>query len=74
MKAHAVLRQGAPFIWLTGGALAMSLLMIGGLLLLVLTRALGFFWPADVMEARLSDGGVVLGQVRGEQTVPGKPL
>jgi phosphate transport system permease protein len=73
MKVHALFRQGAPFIWLTGGALVLSLLMIGGLLLLVLTRALGFFWPADVMETRLSDGSVVLGQVRGEQTVPGKP-
>jgi phosphate transport system permease protein len=72
MKVHAFFRQGAPFIWLTGGALAMSLLMIGGLLLLVLTRALGFFWPADVMEARLSDGGVALGQVRGEQALPGE--
>jgi phosphate transport system permease protein len=73
MKVYEVFKRGAPFIWLTGGALAMSLLMIGGLLLLVLTRALGFFWPADVIEVHLSDGGVALGQRRGEEALPGKP-
>jgi len=73
MTTRQALKRGDPFIWLTGGALATSLLMIAGLLFLVLTRALGFFWPAPVLQAHLSDGGVALGQVREQERVPNKP-
>ena len=36
---------GEPFIWLTGGALALSLLLVAGLIGLILVNGLGFFWP-----------------------------
>ncbi|MCK6555785.1 phosphate ABC transporter permease PstA [Candidatus Binatia bacterium] len=65
-----LIRRGDPFIWLTGGALATSLLMIVALLLLVLTRALGFFWPNDVVQLSLRDGQTVIGQVRGREAIP----
>jgi phosphate transport system permease protein len=58
------LKSGDPFIWLTGGALATSLLMIAGLVILVMARALGFFWPSDVLHVRLQNGTELLGQVR----------
>jgi len=65
-----LIRRGDPFIWLTAGALATSLLMIIALLVLVLTRALGFFWPTDVVQLTLRDGQVVLGQIRGREAIP----
>lgn len=65
-----ILKSGDPFVWLTGGALAASLLMIGGLLWLVTTRALGFFWPATIVELTLSDGRTALGQLRAREEIP----
>lgn len=70
MSLRAAFRSGDPFIWLTGGALATSLLMIGALLVLIFAKALGFFWPSDVAYARLHDGGEALGQVRSREPVP----
>lgn len=70
MNLRALLKTGDPFIWLTGGALATSLLMIAGLLFLVTTRALGFFWPSDIVHVRLRDGGEALGQRQAREPRP----
>lgn len=56
-------RDGSPLIWLTGGALALSLIMVFGLIILVLINGLGFFWPADIHRFQLKDGNVVQGQI-----------
>ena len=63
-------KSGDPFIWLTGGALAFSLIMVAGLVLLVLLNGMGFFWPKDVVRLSLADGSVVLGQVTGREPIP----
>ncbi len=63
-------KSGDPFIWITGGALAFSLLMIGGLLFLIMTKGLGFFWPSDIAEVALKDGAKFLGQIRGREQIP----
>ncbi len=47
---------GAVFIWLTGAALAASLLMIVGIVLLVASRGLVVFWPRPLVELTLQDG------------------
>jgi phosphate transport system permease protein len=65
--------SGEPFIWLTGGALAASLLMVGGLIALILYSGLGFFWPASVARMTLRDGKVLTGPVVARESVPGKP-
>ncbi len=66
-------RSGEPFIWLTGGALALSLLLVAGLIGLILYNGLGFFWPKDVLRATLADGKVMTGQLADREPVPGKP-
>jgi phosphate transport system permease protein len=63
-------KSGDPFIWLTGGALAFSLLMVAGLVFLVLVSGMGFFWPADVVRLTLTDGTVVMGQVAQREAIP----
>ncbi len=63
-------RSGEPFIWLTGAALACSLIMVAGLVGLVLANGLGFFWPADLVRFGLRDGKVVLGQVTAREAIP----
>jgi len=68
-------KSGDPFIWLTGGALALSLIMVVGLVLLVLMNGLGLFWPRDVIRFTLDDGRIILGEVveREEIPQPGSP-
>ena len=67
----ALLRGGEPFIWLTGGALAFALLMVAGLIGIIVTNAVGFFWPAGVIRVTLADGKVLTGQVADRERVPG---
>jgi phosphate transport system permease protein len=67
----ALLRTGEPFIWLTGGALAFALLMVGGLVGIIVGNALGHFWPAAVVRFTLADGSVLTGQVADRERIPG---
>jgi len=62
-------RSGDPFIWLTGGALAFSLIMIVSLIVIVGANALGFFWPDRLVLAKLKDGSEFLGQIRGHEEI-----
>lgn len=50
-------------IWLTGGALAVCLLLVGGLVALLAIYGLRFFWPARLVRFELRDGTRVLGAV-----------
>ncbi len=63
-------KSGDPFIWITGGALALSLIMVTGLVLLVMVSGLGFFWPSAVTRLTLTDGTVVMGQVTARERIP----
>ena len=64
------LRSGDPFIWLTGGTLAFSLLMIAALIWIVGANALGFFWPTQLRAVALQDGHKLLGAVRAQEAIP----
>ncbi len=66
-------RTGEPFIWLTGGALCVALLMVAGLVGLILMNGLGFFWPREVTRLTLLDGKTVTGQLVEREEIPGKP-
>jgi phosphate transport system permease protein len=63
-------KSGDPFVWLTGGALAMSLLMVAGLVGLVMANGLGFFWPAPLVRFTLTDGSIVLGEIVEREAIP----
>ncbi len=64
--------SGEPFIWLTGGALTLSLLMVVGLIGLILYSGLGFFWPASVVQVTLKDGKVLTGPIVDREPIHGK--
>ncbi|EHI9241119.1 phosphate ABC transporter permease PstA [Vibrio vulnificus] len=68
------IRSGAPWIWLTGGAVSISLLSVLALLLLIGWKGLNYFWPAPVYQWTIvktspqlsppaSVGSFVIGQV-----------
>ena len=63
-------RSGEPFVWLTGGALALSLLMVAGLVFLVMANGLGFFWPSPIVRLTLADGTVQMGEVTDREAIP----
>ena len=65
-------RSGEPFVWLTGGALGIALIMVAGLIGIVLVNALGYFWPSDVVRLTLSDGSTLTGQVDERESIPGR--
>ncbi len=64
------LRSGDPFIWMTGGTLAFSLLMIAALIWIVGANALGFFWPDQLRAVDLQDGNKLLGAIRTQEAIP----
>mgnify|MGYP003664213617 FL=1 len=46
--------SGTPWIWINAGAVAISVIMTVGLLLLLAFNGLGHFWPKDIMFANYS--------------------
>ena len=67
------LNSGAPWIWLTGGAVSISVVMVVGLLWLIAARGLGHFWPQALyqFEYRNPDGSLetVIGEIHGHEQV-----
>ena len=54
-SAHSNLAaHGEPWVWLTGGALALALAMITGLLAFIAVRGAATFWPRDRKSTRLN--------------------
>jgi phosphate transport system permease protein len=62
--------RGDVWIWFTGSALGLCLLMIAWLIGVVLVNGLGFFWPQPLVKLTLKDGGVFLGQVVDREPIP----
>lgn len=60
-------RRGDPFIWLSGGSLAIALLMIGALLSVVVLNGFSFFWPHEIATIRKTDGTMRLGAISDKQ-------
>ncbi len=60
--------SGEPMIWLTGGALAICGVMVAGLLLMVLIKGLGTFWPSPLVRVELADGQVYMGEITREES------
>jgi phosphate transport system permease protein len=61
--ATSLAAQGEPMLWLAGGALAVALTMIVGLLVLVLYQGLLTFWPQPVVRVETDDGTVYVGEI-----------
>ncbi|MBD7975593.1 phosphate ABC transporter permease PstA [Pseudomonadaceae bacterium Sa2CUA2] len=67
-------KSGTPWVWMNAGAVAIAVVMTLGLLLVIATRGLGHFWPADVIEADYQMPGqasrVLAGEVVQLEEVP----
>ncbi len=62
--------SGEPWIWLTASTVSVSLILVFGLLILIASRGLGHFWPADLLQFNYNKSNgeqtVILGEI-GEQ-------
>ncbi|GGP89873.1 phosphate ABC transporter permease PstA [Shewanella ulleungensis] len=71
-------KSGSPWIWMTGGAVSISLIAVLGLLLLIAWRGLSYFWPADIYEWQLEDNNGVkstlIGEIYDREEVPTERL
>ena len=64
------MRRGDSAIWLAGSGLGVCLIMIGGMIALILSNGLGFFWPKPLSELKLTDGTVLMGEVTNREPIP----
>lgn len=76
MKQHNLkswFKSGAPGVWISAGAVSISVIMTIGLLLLISVRGLGYFWPADLMQASYQIPGqearLIVGELVQEEEV-----
>jgi phosphate transport system permease protein len=71
-------QSGAPWIWLNGGAVTLSMIMVFGLLLLILVRGFGTFWPHAVLQSTYSLPGTepvpVIGELRRSETLTAQAI
>lgn len=65
--------EGSAQRWLTAAAVISALAMILGLVLVVAQVAGGFFWPRPLVELRLADDTVLLGEEWGREPDPTLP-
>lgn len=70
-------RSGTPWIWLTGGAVTLSLVMVIGLMSLIAVRGLSHFWPSPVISAEVTNPSsqerrTLLGEISRSEVIPAR--
>lgn len=72
------IKSGSPWIWMTGGAVSISLIAVLGLLLLIAWKGLSYFWPTEVYQWQIKDSQgksmTVIGQIYDKEEVPSERL
>lgn len=65
---------GRSMTWLCGGALALNLLLVIGLLGLLLVNGGAYFWQRDLVRVTLDDGRQLLGEVHEREAARGSEI
>ncbi|MFQ3265579.1 MAG: phosphate transport system permease protein [Colwellia sp.] len=67
-------RSGSPWIWLSAGGVSISLISVLGLLWLIASRGLSYFWPSELYQFDLTDQhgakSVIIGEVYDREQIP----
>ncbi|WP_392433782.1 phosphate ABC transporter permease PstA [Yersinia sp. HM-2024] len=70
--------SGSPWIWLTAGAVSVSLLALLGVVLLLAGQGLRYFWPSPVYVFELKQTAAgpvrVIGEIYQQQSIPREQL
>ena len=70
MRLSSWIKSGSPWIWLTGGAVSISLLSVLGLMLFIGWKGLTYFWPAPLYMWQTDQGARLVGQLYDQEWVP----
>lgn len=70
--------SGSPWIWLSAGGVSISLISVIGLLWLIASKGLSYFWPADIHEFHsINEKGIpttVIGEIYDREFIPASQL
>lgn len=71
-------KSGSPWVWLTAGSVAVSLLALIGILLLLAGQGMRYFWPSPVYQFELNQNGAgpvtVIGELYQQQSISRRQL
>jgi len=71
-------KSGSPWVWLSAGGVSISLISVLGLLWLIASRGLSYFWPADIYQFETVDENgkaiTVIGEIYDRERIPTKQL
>ncbi len=67
-------KSGSPWVWLSAGGVSVSLISVLGLLWLIASRGLSYFWPAQLYQFELTDEqgahSIVIGEIYEREHIP----
>ncbi len=71
-------KSGAPWVWLSAAGVTISLVSVVGLLFLIASRGLTYFWPSQIHQFSIVDefgkASTVIGEIYDTETIPAKQL
>ena len=71
-------KSGSPWVWLSAGGVSISLISVIGLLWLIASRGLSYFWPADIHQFEMTDEQgkniTVIGEIYDRESIPTSQL
>ncbi|WDE04051.1 phosphate ABC transporter permease PstA [Thalassomonas viridans] len=71
-------KSGSPWVWLSAGGVSISLISVLGLLWLIASRGLSYFWPADIYQFDMLDEAgnknTVIGEIYDREFIPAEQL
>ncbi|WDE13167.1 phosphate ABC transporter permease PstA [Thalassomonas haliotis] len=71
-------KSGSPWVWLSAGGVSISLISVLGLLWLIASRGLSYFWPADIYQFDMLDQAgnksTVIGEIYDREFIPAEQL
>lgn len=71
-------KSGSPWVWMTAGAVSVSLLSVLGLLLLIASRGLSYFWPSNIHQFEITTQSgankTIIGEIYEAEQVPTQQL
>lgn len=71
-------KSGSPWVWLSAGGVSISLISVLGLLWLIASRGLSYFWPADIYQFEMTDEKgqnlTVIGEIYDRESIPTSQL
>lgn len=76
-KFGSWMSTGTPWVWLSAGAVSISLVMVFGLLAFIAYKGLSYFWPHDVVEMGHRENGSVvrvIGEIHDKEDVTAQRL